>query len=100
MASGSGGGGGAGGWAAGSDRDPTEEKLERSMGPLRRHGARGRRRGLFLLLEFNPDSDFGVHIRGLMIWERTLKHRDAADKPLLVEQITMGEIRKTAYMEH
>jgi hypothetical protein len=54
MASGSGGGGGAGGWAAGSDRDPTEEKLERSMGPLRRHGARGRRRGLFLLLEFNP----------------------------------------------
>uniref|UniRef100_A0A0E0BM29 Uncharacterized protein n=1 Tax=Oryza glumipatula TaxID=40148 RepID=A0A0E0BM29_9ORYZ len=34
MAPGSGGGGGAGGWAAGSDRDPREEKLERSMGPF------------------------------------------------------------------
>lgn len=34
MAPGSGGGGGAGGWAAGSDRDPRVEKLERSMGPF------------------------------------------------------------------
>nr|BBD82328.1 hypothetical protein [Oryza sativa Indica Group]BBD82338.1 hypothetical protein [Oryza sativa Indica Group] len=88
MAPGSGGGGGAGGWAAGSDRDPRVEKLERSMGPFAATAPR-----VDGAASSSSSSSTQKPFCGKNLSSESCTG-DAADKPLLVEQITMGKIRK------
>nr|BBF89457.1 hypothetical protein [Oryza glaberrima] len=73
---------------------PTEEKLERSMGPLAAtapgvNGAASSSSSSSTQKPFCGKNSSSESCTG-----------DVADKPLLLEQIAMGKIRKTAYMEH